>query len=495
MPAMSKRDCGLILFDVASSKKSELLNGLLKFASFRWFMNSKSIYRLILVNSAQTQNDRKYPNIYTTDLDDFDPKLIVQEIENMQPGKSNWVDALRLAIYHLEEAVEMRGIVTLQLIFFTSFDSNITPAFDETAISGVINSINKYEQMYLYFIGPDVTLPFAITSQSSVPKCMKELQINKSNQNLVVAHRIVTNVKNAIMCNTKIGTPHLLITFKNNQGSQPWKIPFTFGSKLSIPAITTKIIRKDISLKLFSPMQRTYVKTLADNREVQVDEADIVRGLIRHGKFLKIDETQFKIETERCFEIMGFTEKTFLPETYMKGDDTFYVLPNGASKDGFQAFTHLVKILHETGKYAVGKRIYATNNKARYFVLIPKVDFVPKCFIMTALPYADFLVPHKVETPLQPKEKLKQDDFHRFFKSLIIENKDCKAGISLGPTMMMDIYQQKVIDAAAKKKVRREDFDLESLDVCDHESVVDNKFLENLRTTWPVRSMDSPTKR
>lgn len=61
--------------------------------------------------------------------------------------------------------------------------------------------------------------------------------------------------------------------------------------------------------------------------------------------------------------------------------------------------------------------------------------------------------------------------------------------------MMMDIYQQKVIDAAAKKKVRREDFDLESLDVCDHESVVDNKFLENLRTTWPVRSMDSPTKR
>lgn len=152
----------------------------------------------------------------------------------------------------------------------------------------------------------------------------------------------MTNVKNAIMCNTKIGTPHLLITFKNNQGSQPWKIPFTFGSKLSIPAITTKIIRcsftfyildilnitqhcffvsrKDISLKLFSPMQRTYVKTLADNREVQVDEADIVRGLIRHGKFLKIDETQFKIETERCFEIMGFTEKKFLPETYMKGE-------------------------------------------------------------------------------------------------------------------------------------------------------------------------------
>lgn len=177
MPPTPKRDCGVILFDVASSKKSELLNGLLKFASFRWFMNSKSMYRLILVNSAETRNRGNYPHIYTcNDLEEFDPKLIVQEIENMQPGESNWVDALRVGILALKEVVEMAGIVSLQLIFFTGFD-NITPNFDDTSIQKVINIINKYENMYLYIIGPDVTLPFAITSQQSIANCMQELQV------------------------------------------------------------------------------------------------------------------------------------------------------------------------------------------------------------------------------------------------------------------------------------------------------------------------------
>lgn len=65
------------------------------------------------------------------------------------------------------------------------------------------------------------------------------------------------------------------------------------------------------------------------------------------------------------------------------GDDTFYVLPNEATEDGFQAFTYLVTICHESDKYAIVKRIYSPNNKPRYYVLIPAVDTTPKYFVMT----------------------------------------------------------------------------------------------------------------
>lgn len=52
----------------------------------------------------------------------------------------------------------------------------------------------------------------------------------------------------------------------------------------------------------------------------QVDDADIVKGLVRHNKFTQIDESQFKLETQRCFDVLGFTDKKFLPETYIKGE-------------------------------------------------------------------------------------------------------------------------------------------------------------------------------
>lgn len=489
MPPVSRRDCGLVLFDVGSSKKEELLNGLIKFSTFKWFMNSRSLYRLILINTAQTSNEKNYPNIFTTEIEDFDPKAVNEVIENAKAAKSNWLDALLLAIYHLEEAVNMHGLITLQLIFFTTLDVVNTPVLDSSKIQTIVSKL-KQHSMYLYIIGPNVHLPFAITSPSVVQKCMRELQVDQKNQNLITAKRIVIEGPNCLLCNTKIGF-NLLISFKNSHGSQPWRKPFTMGSKLSIPSTTTKIYRKDMSLKMYCPVPRSFVKTLAQNRDVLIEDSQIIRGIVRHGICLKIDDEMFRAETESCFEIIGFTHKKFVPETYLRGEDTFYVLPNETANDSFQIFTHLVTVLAENNKYAICKRVYSTNNKPRYFALIPNLNFVPKCFTMSGISYADYLTPHKCEVPNSPREKVKQDDFFRFFHSLIVDNKESKAGISIGPTMMIEFHQQKLITATAEKYLQKK-INLDEID--EYRSSPNNKFLENLRYSWPARNFEAPSK-
>ncbi|XP_056633885.1 uncharacterized protein LOC130443338 [Diorhabda sublineata] len=467
MAPIFKRDCGLVLFDVGSSKKEELLDGLIQFSTFKWFMNSKNLYRLILVNSEQTCNEKNYPNIFTTEIEDFDPKAVTKIIENAKVAKSNWLDALLLAIYHLEEAVGMNGLITLQLIFFTTLDVIYTPVLDVSNIQTIVSKLKEHN-MFLYIIGPNIELPFAITSPGLVKKCMKEIQVDQKNQNLVVAKRIVNEGPNCLLCNTKIGL-HLLISFKNSHGSQPWRKPFTIGHKLSIQSTTTKIYRKDISLKMYSPVQRNFVKTLAENRDVIVEDSEIIRGIVRHGTCLKIDEEMFRIETESCFEIMGFTHKKFVSETYLRGEDTFYVLPNEIFNDSFQIFTHLVNILAESNKYAICKRVYSTNNKPRYFALIPNLDFDPKCFTMTGISYVDYLTPH----------------------NLVIDNKESKTGISIGPTMMIEFHQQKLIKATAEKYLQKK-INFNGMD--EYLSAPTNKFLETLKRSWPARNLEPPSK-
>ncbi|XP_028141142.1 uncharacterized protein LOC114335162 [Diabrotica virgifera virgifera] len=490
MPPPAKKDCGLILFDVASPKKTELLNGLMKFCCYKWYMNSRSMYRVILVNSAVTDNDFNYPHIHTLEEEDFEPNAIFSEIEGAKPGQSNWIDALSLGVHHLDQAVSMKGLVTLQLIFFTTLDATKPLNVDAAKLSSLMERMNGHE-IFLYIIGPNVKLPFVITNTQCISKCMNELQLPPGNQNLATAKKIITGIRNGVMCNTKIGL-NLLFSYKNSPGGQPWKLPLSFGTKLSIPATTFKIFRSDqlIHLKLISSTSRSYVRTLAENRDVIVKEDEIVRGIQRHGKFMIVDDNMFRTETDRCFDIIGFSDKKFFPETIIRGE-TFYVLPDQFNAEAFQAFTHLVKVLSETNKYGICKRVYARGNKPKYFALIPNLDYKPKCLTMTQLPYGDYAVPHKFEEPKCPKEKIKQDDFSNFFNSLIIENPGSKTGTTLGPTMLLDINQHKLASDVTKKRLQRNDLDLDALNVHAFEKAPDNKFMDALKRSWPAR--DAPT--
>lgn len=482
MPPAAKKDCGIILFDVASLKKQELLNELIKFATFKYFLNTKSLYRILLVNSDETSNPKKYPGIFLSKIEDLDPMAIVDLIENAETAEADWVNAVSLGIHFLREVLQMPGLITLQLIYFTTLDSSNISSLNEEKVTQIISQLNEND-IYFYLIGPDVQFPF-IRNNNSVSKCMKKLQIDETNENLVVAKKIVSEVDTAVMCDAKLGI-HFLTTFRKFQGTQPWRVPIAIGTKLSIPVCTSKIYRKDISLNLHMETKKFFEKTLADNRDVKVEESDIIKGIVLHSKCIQIEDDMFKLETERCFDIIGFTNKKFIPEPYICCNETYYILPELNDND-FHIFTHLVNVLEETNKYGVIKRVYAYNNNPKYYVLIPNLDHDPKCLTMAGLPFGDGLIPHRYNSPVS--KKLEEDDeFCAFFKSLIVDGTKLEPRISVSPTMIIDFYQQKLISATAKKYLEQ-DLHFENLDSDVYSLEPDT--LEAFKKSWPERTLD-----
>lgn len=175
MPPPAKRDCGVILFDVNASNKDEALAALMKISTFIWLSSTVDTYRLILSNTKESKNSKKYKHLYDTGLSDSDPQPILSCIENAEPEEGNWCDALLLAIEHLKEAHELPGVITLQILYITKLDG-CSREMDMTKVERIINDLTEYD-IYLYIIGPDVKLPYIITSQVDVSDAMKDITV------------------------------------------------------------------------------------------------------------------------------------------------------------------------------------------------------------------------------------------------------------------------------------------------------------------------------
>lgn len=97
----------------------------------------------------------------------------------------------------------------------------------------------------------------------------------------------------------------------------------SIGNNLSIPANTSKIFNDDSNLKLVSTnadrySSKTYL--LEDDESVELPFEDLINGVIYHGNFVRIeDEDMFKFETERSFDLVGFTKSKFVSEAYIEG--------------------------------------------------------------------------------------------------------------------------------------------------------------------------------
>ncbi|XP_018567653.1 uncharacterized protein LOC108908199 [Anoplophora glabripennis] len=480
MPPPAKRDCGIILFDINASNKNEALAALMKISTFIWLSDTKDTYRLILSNTKESKNIKKYKNLYDSNLSDSDPQPILSCIENAKPEEGNWYDALLLAIAHLKEAYELSGVITLQILYMTKLDG-CSQDVDMNKVERIINDLREYN-IFLYIIGPDVKLPFTITRDSDVSDAMKDISVDESNPSLSMAKRIVDATTNTVLCDLKVGI-NLFFSFRNPRGTQPWKVPLSFGSRFEIPACTVKIYKRDAPFKL-TTNSRNSKFVLLEDESVSVDISDLTSGIERHGKFVKVNEREmFKVEGPRSFAVTGFTHKKYIPEYYIR-EGAFYVLPDADKLDDCsQILYDLIDELAEQEKYVVMRRVYNANNKPKFFVLVPQPDLQPKCFVMSELPYADDLKQNFKCTEPVLTEKVEDDTFEQFFNSIDIWNDNCKLSIPLGPKMMLEIYSSKLANAVAKQYLEQ-DFSFEELDVDDLENET-NDSLEALKASWP----------
>lgn len=136
---------------------------------------------------------------------------------------------------------------------------------------------------------------------------------------MVIAKRIIDQTTNSVLCDLKVGI-NLFFSFRNSRGTQPWKVPLSFGSRLEIPVCTVKIYRQDTPFKLTTTDNQKTNFVLLEDESVLVDKADIVSGIERHGKFVRVEEREmFKVEGPRSFAVIGFTHRKNIPEYYMRG--------------------------------------------------------------------------------------------------------------------------------------------------------------------------------
>lgn len=112
-------------------------------------------------------------------------------------------------------------------------------------------------------------------------------------------------------------------------------MPLSFGTQLNIPASTVPLTKTEPPFKLKNEgrsseddkwyvlgievlsfhFQLLFFRCYEDQPDVIIDPYDTVSGLVKHGKFIKIEnESRFKIEGPRSFNVLGFTKATNVSE-------------------------------------------------------------------------------------------------------------------------------------------------------------------------------------
>lgn len=89
MPPASKKDCSVILFDLAAKSRETAIQTLLKICCNNYFGGSKDLTKLILLNSDKTENRLNavfgaYKNIdeVSEDVTIYHPKILLDYIES-----------------------------------------------------------------------------------------------------------------------------------------------------------------------------------------------------------------------------------------------------------------------------------------------------------------------------------------------------------------------------------------------------------------------------
>lgn len=177
MPPAPKRNVCLTLFDLKSSNRGHLLEGLIKFATHK-FLNTKDQCSLFLTNCSETSNSKNVDNVLRTRIDEFQVNEIFDCINEAKPSTGdpvNLLDILSLAIHYVKQARGMPGVITLQIVYFTDLSSQVVKS-DDRQIAKIIGDLND-DEIYLFIIGPDVAVPTPITNFDDIPKCMKGIMV------------------------------------------------------------------------------------------------------------------------------------------------------------------------------------------------------------------------------------------------------------------------------------------------------------------------------
>ncbi|KAF2893063.1 hypothetical protein ILUMI_13109 [Ignelater luminosus] len=481
MPPAAKRNASVILFDVNTSEEfaEAARKCLLNICASKWFMESKDVTKLMLLNTAQTRNkinakfDGKCPHVYTaTDvIVSYNPNEVRPHIEgDIAKAEADWLMGLAAAIEELkDEFLESKGVMTLQLLFITDLSTPV--AEKEKRITFVIDNLNKMK-VFLYILGPEVKIPHCMATFEDIKKWTKNIEFiasEEENANLRIAKRIIEHT-NGIICDLKVGQ-ELFKCYSNRWGLQAWKVPLTIGSSFTSSAAMTRFIRSSTGPKFKSSSSGTWEWHLVDDVSETVGYDNVIGGVFRHEKFVPLPEDvkkNFKYFGERCFKIIGFTDKRNISELYLQDNGSQYVESNGSNN-----FRLLVHVLNNQNKCIVAKQVYNRNCKPRILVLLP--DAEKEILISAELPYADnmkvnFTEQNLEEAPELDKSNPAVDAMYEYLQKLDItdsnnldENGSVKVPLaaSLMDSIKLNVVAQRCLQKYLGNEINFEETNIE----------------------------------
>ncbi|KAH1015402.1 uncharacterized protein LOC109545143 [Dendroctonus ponderosae] len=488
MPPAAARDIFIILVDLKSSPRDDVLHTLSTVILYKQLSASKSEYNLYLVNAADSSNKLKYTGIYKWEIPDAIEDLC-QEISSIETGQSDWLEALALAVDDLSEKFEKPGVITLQVLFITDLCSFERP--DNGKLMEKLINDCKQMDIFLYVIGLPIEPPKTIFSHKDVSEWMAKLQIDKDQSNLKIMKKIVNKTPHSVMCNFEVGF-HLFHSYKYFKGMQPWKVPLTCGSKLNLPVSTIRVSKRDPPFSLKNLSAKVDLKwAFEDEQDKIIDSVDTVSGLIKHGKFIKIEsDGRFKIVGPRSFQVLGFTKAVNVPEYFLQSDGSYLVLPDCEQPEEYlKFFNALIEELAESKVYIIARRVYNADCNPKFSALIPWNEFNLKGFILCQLPYADDVVNIYVEEDVDLAPELNPDEkCFEFLDKINVGSDKCKLQVPLSPTMM--VYSNAInIIAKVEEKL------MHSNRCTAAESYTSElPFQDDFQNNWPQRNVDDPKK-
>ncbi|XP_066146382.1 uncharacterized protein [Euwallacea fornicatus] len=490
MPPATAKDIIVILLDLKMKCRASAFCAFTQVILYEQLSDSKNLYKVFLVNTAQSANDSGYDGIARFNVD-HDIASVLQEIMAVETGPADPLKALQIGVNELKEWLGKPGVMTLRLLFITDLSSFETPSQSSKLLNQLIEDIVEAD-IFISIVGPAINPPKIITSDKDVKKWMTTFIVPEQDDALAKMKLIVENTPHSVICNYTVGL-NLFYSLKYHKGMQPWQVPLSFGTLLHLPASTIRVTKRQPPFALKDSFPRNFQNKwiIEEEQDKIIDERDTISGIIKYGKFVKIEtDGRFKVQGPRSFQVLLISEKKYLPEYFFQSDGSYLVLPDQGQSLGYLQFFHaLVDELIELDMCIIARRVFNKDLNPKFVALIPRSDFNIKGFILCNLPYADDIAHIYTEEDinLAPKVDVNKT-LYDFLNSINVQHEKCQVKVPLAPTMMVYSTAFDIINKVIEKLVQ-DDLKLKET-VCDESGIN----LDDLKSKWPIRLSEEPNK-
>ncbi|KAI4464205.1 ku autoantigen dna helicase [Holotrichia oblita] len=452
----------VIVFDVNSKDdfKQKAIQCYRNICGESYFYDNLDSSQLILINTSETNNKKnddnptKYNNIVVaTDMVAYDLSN-VKHIEDATPSVGNWLEGIEVAADELISSTKSSSFERCQLIVLSDLSTKLDMSKEEIkkAVKDIRRNLSDIDA-YIYFLGHDIAVPKMLRSKKDVYHWMQNLDVQGENSNVQVAVQILKEC-NGVICDLDMGLDLVQSYINGKRAGYQFTEPLKFDD-LDIVTACTKLLNCQSLLSLRRDMEKVYV--LAEDQSKEVDTSNVIRGIALHNKLVVIPQDVNKgvKNYNRFFKLLGFTDKSNVPEDYLMATSTSIVMPYDTKDPEIGAVNYIIKACLKQQKYGIALRVFKKNTGPKLYCLIPKED--PLCFYAVELPYAEAF--HMYETTDCEAVKFKEesygdydnvgelkDDIYAYLDSLSLEGK-----VKLHPSLRQNFNKRRTVSNLLRK--------------------------------------------